>query len=1014
MTAPLARSSDPNITSTSHFREFPEPGYYRCIEQDGSIEEGQYVYLLRVERDEVYFQRRDKAYRTTLADFWRRYEADPEGAAVFQADLAAAMADLQQTTQKMTQIGAVLADTTLYVNPALPGQPGGPGELAGLDGLAALVPLPDRSAATARRALAEVRNQAQRYQLTLGTKQQALQGLLAEQAAIAQAAAAPFQALAKRLTEGLWTLDLYLGKEEEFVALAEGAPAPVDTPITVRQLVLAMDEECAVAAEEGGIDALSMEKFDAWLLADPAHLQQVLPEPKGVVALKVRRSSKDYQDPWLKKDMDEANRRCYWLIRNGDRLWRMTTDFDPGWTLFPKREEFLGFFYQERYNFDTGQKERTPLVPGSREYARAEEQADARSRHYLRVGLILQGLLDRTTVFHPLPGPMHITQPEAHERGWVRLIYDADLVLQTGRPSFRDWLKALNERLDVGMRIVGNFNGRNSLYGDFGSLGDSKSGRHERLSPPRSSYPSSLHLYTLEGRREGGFYFLYQREGWNWETLERRGSCVIYPRDLFILNFDAATIEEMEFYLHSRVNRHEYAAMFPLLKAAIRLKREEAAQEEPFRRLLAGQIMERYGVDWATAEEAVPELVSWYKLANRHHRPLVGDDDGKALRLIVREFGIRQKQQQREARAQGEGAHVVATVLAQWPEAVLVAHKEGATYVALLPCRPDENVWVTEIEVGPDGQERRRYPWRLVGARAARWRVLHETERWGQWLTHASVAEHLTDEERMRLALEARDRATRSETGKRRYPWGGDSFTCDGRPMAVTYHPRDRKFHVYYLQRLPIVPEEPRFGARVDGATVGRFDFTWKRGAGRVPALSSAGAYTVSVDRGMPWESSSHILWEDTEVVDEARAQQASYLAVRRTLEGLRARVHRAETKVEAQWQVAEEARRYQAFLAEHGAPDLWEGHRKTLRAPVYPHGLRSATGSLLRRALEWRVERHEPLAGLTVAELLETYVAGPGEGASLEARDALLADLGAYLLEEPPAAEAPAAETEA
>ena len=34
-----------------------------------------------------------------------------------------------------------------------------------------------------------------------------------------------------------------------------------------------------------GIDARSIEQFDEWLLADPAHLDQVLPEAKGVVVL---------------------------------------------------------------------------------------------------------------------------------------------------------------------------------------------------------------------------------------------------------------------------------------------------------------------------------------------------------------------------------------------------------------------------------------------------------------------------------------------------------------------------------------------------------------------------------------------------------------------------------------------------------------------------------------------------------------------------------------------------------
>jgi len=62
-----------------------------------------------------------------------------------------------------------------------------------------------------------------------------------------------------------------------------------------------------VAAEAGGIDASDVEAFDAWVTADPAHLDQVLPEPRGVVALMPRVTDIDYGDPWTNTRMSEAN-----------------------------------------------------------------------------------------------------------------------------------------------------------------------------------------------------------------------------------------------------------------------------------------------------------------------------------------------------------------------------------------------------------------------------------------------------------------------------------------------------------------------------------------------------------------------------------------------------------------------------------------------------------------------------------------------------------------------------------
>ena len=112
--------------------------------------------------------------------------------------------------------------------------------------------------------LQHTRGVALRTRMALDEKRKEMQALFDAQMQEALAIRRPLEEKLKRLEEGLWTLSLYAGDEERIVQLQDGEPAPLDTPITVRQLVLAMDEECAVAAEDGGIDARSIEEFDAW------------------------------------------------------------------------------------------------------------------------------------------------------------------------------------------------------------------------------------------------------------------------------------------------------------------------------------------------------------------------------------------------------------------------------------------------------------------------------------------------------------------------------------------------------------------------------------------------------------------------------------------------------------------------------------------------------------------------------------------------------------------------------
>lgn len=324
-----------------------------------------------------------------------------------------------------------------------------------------------------------------------------------------------------------------------------------------------MDEECALRIEEGGIDFNGIKDFDAWL-CEPRHLDQLLPEKKGIVGLRLRRNEKFYADAsvWERLTASNANRATYILVRNGNKLWRVWNDLELPSNIFPTKAEF-----EELFNDRNGEV----LKPGSYGYQRALDEAQGMRRHYMQVVLMLQGILDRTRCFHPLPVErVNLLSPN-QDLSVVRLLRDAENLLGVQRPPYRQWLIDLNKTLDVGKRIV---------FGGIEYTGRSES----RLSPATASWPDRLKVYTIISNYP--FRFRYERTGENnWRTgqpIKKSASFKVYADDATIINFDDVQIEDIEFYLSDRCNRHEYLTSFPLLRFALQLKRAEIESEKPF------------------------------------------------------------------------------------------------------------------------------------------------------------------------------------------------------------------------------------------------------------------------------------------------------------------------------------------------------------------------------------------------------------------------------------------------
>jgi hypothetical protein len=951
-------------------------GYYRCVSDVEPFVAGMTVFLLSLDTARAHILRGANQWTMARADFATAFAFDPDGLAHRVTESLAASGD-------EVGFGADLA-----LNPHLTDE----GALTGVELTVSGATAPLET----KRAVANLRNEVARRRADLEAGQRAMKAFAEEQAIILRAQTSALTEKLAMAEEAIWTINLYLGQDEEIVTLAAGTPAPADTPITIRQLVLYMDEECAVAADEGGIDARAIETFDTWLTENPAHLAQLLPEPKGMVALKPRRTKRDYGDAWVNTALNEANRKTYFLLRNGDNLYRMWTTYEVGERLIPKTDEFLGFFRTSEFNRDTNAYETVAFKPGSDAYMKAEKTAAAQQRHYMRAALVLQGLIDRTAIFRPLAQKIDVTDQASYESA-LSVVLDADLMLADGRERFRDWFARINAQIGVGMRIVGTFG---SYEHGLRLYNYEKRNGNERISPRGASFPRDG-LYTIAERRPDGFAFFYDRPD-DWRVYERRATCIVVPGDRFILNVDAATLDELHFYLGSRLDRSDYTYLFPIIKRAIAIKRAELITEAPFALLLAGEIAKEHLVEVAEAQTVVPDLISWWKFKNRTHRALTSDD-AKALRMIVAEFGLRAKQDAERAKRGAEGAALVARVLAQEPDALLIAHKAGPDYVALLPAN-DENIFVHEQTWTTRGRKAIG-EWKTVDNRYLRWQVLYGAERFERWEIGAAQAEHLTDPERLALVDEARAAVVSIKNGT----WSNTVFTkYDYKPLAATVS-ADGELHLFMQSHNAQIDAEHVLRGKSSYPGIDRAHIVWRRGPSRTPIIDSLPRQTPHVDlRSLPWDEivkssdkwvgsgkirhEPQILWSD-EVAIEAfldACRPVSELLARRTQ--LQAAVHSLVMSFEKAHAARVEREAYERFIADFGDPDLWAGQRKTIKFPQLHNSAKE-----LRDAIAVLIERDIACTGLTIGDIMtraQAETADESHWSSHWAFDPLVADL--------------------
>jgi len=424
--------------------------------------------------------------------------------------------------------------------------------------------------------------------------------------------------------ERVFSVELYAGLVEQVVQITDGEPAGATEKLHMFQRRAYMDEECLAQYETGGMEFKNMEAFDAWL-ARPTNLQRLLPFPRCLLAFQVRRNRKDREirslyDYFRVMNLEALDKLTFLYVRNGQQLFRLSTEIEFGADLFPDltEDQLSGVLYArahhdtvhklipERQWLDLRERERRWEKARDEREAAVKKMGRAKAAAYIkdhplpdedffrwhsdsyksykpfdrtnvfyddiskhihdemtrhnRLVLIIQGLLDRSPVLHPHP-PWQLWTSEGFASA-LELHYDDKRALTPGEaPDFQAYRDRLNALITVGtvtlgQRLVWQLRKKETPHTDHG--------------------PDKFSRVAAFSKKAGRATFRWTRErasraNWNddEETKNKGGvPCRIDVKVRRLFNVDAYKPGDFKMFFSDPRTRANYLQWAPLLLEA--------------------------------------------------------------------------------------------------------------------------------------------------------------------------------------------------------------------------------------------------------------------------------------------------------------------------------------------------------------------------------------------------------------------------------------------------------------
>jgi hypothetical protein len=337
--------------------------------------------------------------------------------------------------------------------------------------------------------------------------------------------------------------------------------------------------------------------------------------------------------------------------------------------------------------------------------------------------------------------------------------------------------------------------------------------------------------------------------------------------------------------------------------------------------MLAGQLALRNQVTIPDAEQVVPDLVAWYKYANRHHRPLVGGPEHKAVEQIVAEHRRRLTHHDIAAKKAG----TLPVLRQRHQDAVLIGRKRNGRLVVLLAAN-DGQIFVHRLEYLTTNLDEpaSRTDWIAPGPEVARYTVLWQAERWATWRQGVSRADYLSGPEIQQTAASL---AQDSETA-----------------FLVSFSAAKRTFTVWEMSERPEYSQDRPLTQRHHDVEVEATRQRWERKAGRI-ALHRGGSnnYSVRWDRSrFPWGDKhgqydwekDTVIWRDETKINsifECRAQYEKFLKLERKLDSVARAIGMS---IRQQWLERAEQTAKAEYIERYGDLSTWDDRQQQIHFP--------------------------------------------------------------------------------
>lgn len=430
----------------------------------------------------------------------------------------------------------------------------------------------------------------------------------------------------------IYIIETYLGIHEEVELISDGKSAPDGCPLTLYQQKLFMDEEVGIWDDPDGqgIDCHNIKEFDKWIIK---HYEKFVYEPLSIVIWQVRRKNKQYNDLWSNSHFNNLNKTTYFLIRNGEKLYRIWSDVSVGDRLFPTKDEYMKLISEEKKWGEEG----------------ARKKLQQKHEGYLYGLIAIQGTIERTDVLGAWlrQQGLNLLSPRGNVDKYVKFVRDAEseFWIGDGKPRWRDFLEENRSSVCLGSRIC---LATETFYFSLSGK-DNDSWRCAPFHP--CSSPNRDQCYIVEsfkGESPKDTHFPYETKiliryhssdcvGWDPYTYvdkirKRRVPWFLYSDE--VINIDEISLEQADYYMKSRLDRENYVKMLPTLHWIRRVKLREKELEDEFAKMIVSQLNWEQNV---VNKDKIQKAIIWWKLKNKWKRAIT-IKESTATRMIIKKL----------------------------------------------------------------------------------------------------------------------------------------------------------------------------------------------------------------------------------------------------------------------------------------------------------------------------------------------------------------------------------------